>query len=73
MKDHGTRSFAAYHMAAIVTLCLALGAVESAAAAGPVTGLDLVLWLDAQDIEGNGNASNQPPQGQAIAAWADKR
>jgi hypothetical protein len=38
----------------------------------PVAGPDLVLWLDAEDIEGRGDASRQPAQGEAIAAWADK-
>ena len=54
-----------------LTLCLAFGAAKSAAAVVPVTGPDLVLWLDAQDMEGKGGTSNQPPHGEAIAAWAD--
>ena len=38
----------------------------------PVTGPDLVLWLDAQDIEGKGVASGKPLQGNTIGAWSDK-
>lgn len=45
---------------------------KSAPPPDPVGGPDLVLWLDAQDIEGRGNTSFQPAQQQSIATWADK-
>lgn len=39
---------------------------------GPVTGDSLVLWLDAQDINGEGNSSEGPAKGVVIDHWADK-
>jgi hypothetical protein len=48
------------------------GEVKPASAWTPVTGPDLVLWLDAQDIEGKGAATDKPPQSDAIGAWSDK-
>jgi hypothetical protein len=38
----------------------------------PFAGPDLVLWLDAQDIAGQGTAAGMPADGGAIAAWNDK-
>ncbi|MCX6929145.1 MAG: hypothetical protein NT154_38900, partial [Verrucomicrobia bacterium] len=40
-------------------------------ALAPITGPDLVLWLDAQDIDGKGTPAGQPRPG-AIAVWSDK-
>jgi hypothetical protein len=51
---------------------LVFGAAGSATAKAPVTGPDLVLWLDAQNIVGKGGASNQPLHGKAIATWVDQ-
>ena len=45
---------------------------RSDAPSEPITGPDLVLWLDAQDIEGRGDAARSPPHGAAISIWADK-
>ncbi len=39
---------------------------------GPVTGPSLVLWLDAQDIDGEGNSSAGPAQGAVVDHWVDK-
>ena len=55
-----------------LTLCLGFGATKSEAAVAPVTGSDLVLWLDAQDIAGLGGTTDQPAHGESIAAWGDK-
>ncbi|MCU0983205.1 MAG: LamG domain-containing protein, partial [Pirellulaceae bacterium] len=38
----------------------------------PVTGPDLVLWLDAQELAGRGDAAGNPAAGAAIETWADK-
>jgi hypothetical protein len=38
----------------------------------PVTGPDLVLWLDAQELAGCGEAARNPAAGAAIETWADK-
>ena len=43
-------------------LCVALGAAKSAAAAAPVTGPDLVLRLDARDMEGRGAPQTSHPK-----------
>ena len=52
--------------------CLTLCTARAAAVLAPITGPDLVLWLDAQDIKGQGATTNQPPHGEPVAAWADK-
>jgi hypothetical protein len=55
-----------------VILCLVLVAAKSAPAGEPVTGPDLVLWLDAQHVNGNGNTKSAPCDGGAIDAWGDR-
>jgi len=40
--------------------------------ADPVTGPGLVLWLDAQDVDGDGRLGNNPSPGEAVARWTDK-
>ncbi len=32
----------------------------------------MVLWLDANDIDGDGNVANDPADGNAVATWVDK-
>ncbi len=44
----------------------------ASAGAEPVTGPSLVLWLDAQDVDGNGQRDNDPTPGAAVARWTDK-
>lgn len=39
---------------------------------GPLTGRSLVLWLDAQDIDGQGNSSKGPAQEAVVDHWVDK-
>ncbi len=59
----------------IVLAALLLGiAAEANGSAGvePVTGPDLVLWLDAQDIDGDGDVGDNPSHGQLIGRWTDK-
>ncbi len=53
-------------------VCLAARAEQSALAAKPVIEPDLVLWLDAQDINGDARAAANLSDGVAIAAWTDK-
>jgi len=59
-----------------VSVFMTLGALAAAgnpaAAAGPAAGPDLVLWLDAQDVDGDGKTADNPRTGTPIAAWADK-
>ena len=45
---------------------------SAAAHAGPVRGPGLVLWLDTQDIHGDGKSGNNPASGAAVARWTDK-
>ncbi len=58
--------------AVALVLGLGVGGATTAPAAEPVTGPDLVLWLDAQDLDGGGQATGAPPQGAGIGTWADK-
>ncbi len=39
---------------------------------GPVVDADLVLWLDAQDLDGTGSGAARAGSGEAVARWADK-
>lgn len=50
---------------------LTTSAEQPPGAVGPVRGPDLVLWLDAQDVDGSGSAACSP-DGAAISRWADK-
>ena len=58
--------------AIICVVSVAAGAEPPAPVAKPMTGPDLVLWLDAQDIRADGGATADPPDGAAVAAWVDK-
>ena len=49
-----------------------LGPALPAAAPEPVTGPDLILWLDAQDLDGHGDTTRNPPHGGPISTWVDK-
>ncbi len=53
------------------SICILAFFVASPVVAGPVAG-GLVLWLDAQDIDGDGNPANNPADGTIVSAWADK-
>ncbi|MBC8868831.1 MAG: hypothetical protein H8E44_05410 [Planctomycetes bacterium] len=44
----------------------------TAVCAGPVRGPDLILWLDAQDIDGDGKSGNNLASGAAVVRWRDK-
>src|SRR3990172_5532145 len=70
---HGRPGFAgccAWTLVAI--LCGSTGPGRPAAAAEPVAGPDLGLWLDAQDVEADGDTTVNPRDGTPIATWADK-
>ena len=56
----------------LLAACAAFSEARAALALAPVTGPDLVLWLDAQDIEGKGAATGQPLHSDAIVTWGDK-
>lgn len=47
-------------------------AADSLVANEPVVDSGLVLWLDAQDIAGNGVEDNAPLDGTGLARWSDK-
>ena len=38
----------------------------------PMPMTDLMLWLDAQDVDGDGNSGNDPIAGTPVMTWADK-
>lgn len=58
---------------ALAAVLLSLVATENVSpAAEPATGPNLVLWLDAQDIDGDGAADNNPGDGRPIDRWTDK-
>lgn len=38
----------------------------------PPSGEGLVLWLDATDVDGDGNPDNNPGEGTPLAQWSDK-
>jgi len=57
---------------AMLSWLQASAAMAEKPAMAPVTGPDLVLWLDAQELAGRGFASNRPPHGSAVGTWADK-
>jgi hypothetical protein len=56
----------------VVAVSVAALGLNAATSAEPLTGPDLVLWLDAQDIAGRGDTSRNPVHGAAIDTWADK-
>jgi hypothetical protein len=47
-------------------------AVESAPPPEPFAGPDLVLWLDAQHIDGRGGTNRPPRHGDPIDVWGDR-
>ena len=47
-----------------------LAGADAQAATIPAT--NLMLWLDAKDINGDGNTNNNPSNGAAVAQWRDK-
>jgi hypothetical protein len=47
-------------------------AVESAPPREPFAGPDLVLWLDAQHIDGRGDTNRPPRHGDPIDVWGDR-
>jgi len=61
--------------AAILLACgaaLALGGAARAAITDPTDISGLQLWLDAQDVDGDGNSGNDPADGASLATWVDK-
>ena len=59
------------------TLVLALifllsGHVAHASITAPTDISGLKLWLDANDLDGDGSAANNPSNGAAVATWVDK-
>jgi hypothetical protein len=42
------------------------------AAISPTDLTGLVLWLDAEDVDGDGNAANNPAEGDNVTTWVDK-
>ncbi len=64
-----------YIFSVVCCLILMLGLIteSSAQTTGPA-GVDngLVTWLDASDVDGDGNATNQPADGTPVATWHDK-
>lgn len=55
-----------------VFLTSSIASARAAAPSFPAAKSDLVFWLDAQDVDGDGNASNVPPDGAAVRRWVDK-
>ena len=57
----------------MVAATIVLGTLAGSSAwAGPVRGSSLVLWMDAQDIDREGDAGENPRNGAAIGRWVDK-
>ena len=71
MVTTGSRK-AAIGLALCLVPCLAAAAAKSGSAGEPVTGPDLVLWLDAQQIDGSANTDRPPRDGDAIDTWTDR-
>jgi len=61
-----TREAAFFGSLLLLMDCGLCGSLRAAA------GSHLVLWLDAQDINGGGNPGSNPGDGTAIGHWADK-
>ena len=55
----------------LLSLVLLLGLVR-ATEASPVDISHLVLWLDASDVDGDGETSDNPANGVDVILWADK-
>ena len=56
----------------IVLISLVLCGLVNAAGASPGDISNLVLWLDASDIDGDGKTNDNPANGAAVTVWADK-
>ena len=67
-----SRSVACLATVLLLTVGWSPRTARSDAASMPVTGPDLVLWLDAQDMDGRGEAAGNPAHGAVIETWADK-
>ncbi len=73
MKTDHTLTRVAYRVTILTAALLGVLATASGSrAAQPVTGPELILWLDAQDVDGDGDRGNEPADGQSIARWIDK-
>ena len=61
------------HGFVLVFVLLGIVAAENGArGTEPHIGPGLVLWLDAQDIDGDGDTRDNPAQGQPVDRWTDK-
>jgi hypothetical protein len=60
-----------YLLAAVVSW-IAVGSTAVAENPGPAERDGLVLWLDAQDLAGTGDAPANPAHGAAVGRWADR-
>lgn len=58
----------------IIGFSFILPTITNAAITSPadITGGNLKLWLDANDIDGDGNGGNNPSNGSSVATWTDK-
>ena len=73
MKTTNLPTHAARHGIALAAVLLGIVAeVSGLRGAEPVTGPGLVLWLDARDIDGDGDTRDNPAHGQPIDRWTDK-
>lgn len=59
-----------WHVLVFTTFILGLCAIPAGAASPSSDGL--VLWLDATDVDGDGDAANQPAVGSPLERWHDK-
>ena len=53
-------------------LLLSVISLEAKATPGGVDPTALKLWLDASDIDGDGDSSNNPAHGAGVVSWVDK-
>jgi hypothetical protein len=58
--------------AGLVALGILLGARTGEAITDPTDITGLQLWLDAADVDGDGNSVNDPSDGAVVVTWADK-
>ena len=57
----------------LVFLSSVVFSIRPVAANGPVgISTDVLLWLDASDIDGDNDPSNDPADGDLISVWVDK-
>ncbi len=73
MKTQNSLTPVAFHAITVVAVTLGIVSAASGLRGGePVTGPGLILWLDAQDVDGDGKREDKPSDGQPIGRWSDK-